>query len=244
MSIARLYQASPLTVNTSIRLDERAFHHAARVLRAKVGEQVILFNGEGGEYKAVIKNIDKKGMDVDILAFSEREAESPVAIHLAQGIARGEKMDFIVQKAVELGVSSIVPLFTERCNIKLADERAGKRLAHWRSICIGACEQSGRNRLPKIVEPISLNDWLPSAKADYSFVLSPVAQEKIPALTLKPQAAILLLIGPEGGLSETEINRAKQTGFMPLNLGPRILRTETASIAAITALQCRFGDLA
>lgn len=243
MSIARLYQATPLTVHTSVRLDERAFHHAARVLRATIGDQLVLFNGEGGEYTGVIKHIDKKGMDVDILSFSAREAEPPIAIHLAQGIARGEKMDFIVQKAVELGIAKIVPLLTERCNVKLADERAAKRLAHWRSIMIGACEQSGRNRLPDIVEPLAFKEWLPMARADRAFVLSPIAKEKLPEVALKPGASILLLIGPEGGLSQTEILAAESSGFLPLNLGPRVLRTETASIAAITALQCRYGDL-
>ncbi len=243
MSIARLYQATPLAVQTTIRLDERAFHHAARVLRAKIGDQVVLFNGEGGEYTAIIRHVDKIGMEVEVIAFMPRDVESPLEIHLAQGVARGEKMDFIVQKAVELGVSKIIPLFTERCNVKLADERAGKRLAHWRATIMGACEQSGRNRLPEIVEPVALKDWLPTVQTDYRFVLSPFVQDKLPP-TLKPKASVVLLIGPEGGLSQAEVQMSQQAGFTPLNLGPRVLRTETASLAAISALQCRYGDFA
>lgn len=242
--MTRLYQPSCFVIGKRYQLDERAFHHAVRVLRAKVGDELVLFNGEGGEYDAIIKSIEKKGMEVEVTAFTPREVESPINVHLVQGVARGEKMDFIVQKAVELGVNNITPLFTERCNVKLADGRANKRLAHWRSVIIGACEQSGRNRIPEIVEPIAFKDWLPTAQADYRFVLSPFVQEKLPALNVQAKASMMLLIGPEGGLSDAEVQAALQAGFIPLNLGPRILRTETASLAAISALQCRYGDFA
>ena len=181
MSISRIYQPISLEVSTTIRLDEKASHHLARVLRAEVGDTLTLFNGEGGEYQAVIKKIDKKGVDVDVLSFLDREVESPVTICLAQGIARGEKMDFIIQKAVELGVNTIVPLITERCNVRLDTAREEKRLQHWRSVVISACEQSGRNRLPEVLAPVSLQTWLPTFTADMRFILSPHHAEKIPA---------------------------------------------------------------
>lgn len=243
MSISRIYQAIPLMVKNTVRLDEGASHHLSRVLRAKLGDEITLFNGEGGEYLAVITKIDKKGVMVDILAHSPHEAESLIHIHLAQGIARGEKMDFIIQKAVELGVSKVTPLITERCNVRLDNEREEKRFKHWQAVAISACEQSGRNRVPEILPPILFMEWLPKAKADRAFVLSPHVEEKLAATKLPKDASILLLIGPEGGLSDQEVSNSLQQGFSPLNLGPRVLRTETASIASIAILQYCFGDM-
>lgn len=243
MSSIRIYQATPLAVNTSIQLSEKASHHVGRVLRAKPGDQLTLFNGQGGEYAAVIKRITKKEVEVDIIAFMAREVESPIDIHLAQGIARGEKMDFIVQKAVELGVKKIIPLITERCNVRLDNEREEKRLQHWQSVAISACEQSGRNYLPEVTAPISFNDWLPHVNADCCFVLSPHETNTLTHTKMPVHTSIVLLIGPEGGLSDAEVNAAKQRHFLPLNLGPRVMRTETAPIAAIAILQYQYGDL-
>jgi 16S rRNA (uracil1498-N3)-methyltransferase len=237
----RIYQAIPLVKNTTICLDEKASHHVARVLRAQVGETVVLFNGEGGEYRAVINGIHKKDVEVRIIEFVAREAESALEIHLAQGIARGEKMDFIVQKAVELGVRSITPLLTERCNVKLDGGREAKRALHWQAVAISACEQSGRNRLPQINAAVALDAWLATVKAEQCFVLSPHVEAKLTTPAKLNSAA--LLIGPEGGLSENEEAAAIKHGFLPLNLGPRILRTETATLAAVAVLQGRFGDL-
>ena len=152
-------------------------------------------------------------------------------------------MDYTIQKAVELGVSKIYPLLTERCNVKLDEDRRQKRLQHWQSIIISACEQSGRNKVPEIMPPQTLTYWLTTIKADHSFILAPTARQKLKQITLKNNASVVLLIGPEGGLSDLEINQAQQKGFTPLNLGPRVLRTETAAIAALTALQCYFGDM-
>lgn len=243
MTISRIYQAQPIETNSSLHLDEKASHHLAHVLRAKVGEQLILFNGSGGEYRAEISQIGKKGVEVTVLSFTAREVESPVAIHLAQGMARGEKMDFIIQKAVELGVNKITPLVTARCNVRISSEQAEKRLAHWESIAQSACEQSGRNYVPVIAAPVRLKDWFANSRADLSFVLSPHVSDKFPVKDPASIRSVQVLIGPEGGLDNQEVKEAQNLGFLPLSLGPRVLRTETATIAALTALQCRYGDL-
>ncbi|EKD54353.1 MAG: hypothetical protein ACD_60C00090G0002 [uncultured bacterium] len=239
----RIFQAIPLKVNTAIQLDQKASHHLARVLRASIGDPAIIFNGEGGEYASVIQSIDKKTVTVEIKQLIDRDVESSLDLWLAQGISRGEKMDYTIQKAVELGVKKIIPLFTERCNVKLDSERSKKRIEHWQSIIISACEQCGRNTVPTILAPQSLDVWLKTAKADHCFVLSPHTDKKLKTFTIENHSRVILLIGPEGGLSEQEMTQAVQQCFLPLNLGPRILRTETAGIAAMTALQCLFGDL-
>jgi 16S rRNA (uracil1498-N3)-methyltransferase len=240
--MTRVYQNQTLKVNAEVQLDEQASHYLARVLRMAVGDKLTVFNGEGGEYDAVIQQINKKNIQVGITTFNAREVESPINVTLAQGLARGEKMDFIVQKAVELGVKHIVPLMTERCNVKLDGAREEKRVQHWQLVAISACEQSGRNFVPTISAPITLQSWLPQVKADKCFVLSPHVATKLPEEKLKSGANIMLLIGPEGGLSDTEVQAAITHGFLPLSLGPRILRTETAPLAAIAMLQTKHGD--
>jgi 16S rRNA (uracil1498-N3)-methyltransferase len=233
--MTRIYQASELSPHSTITLDEFASHHLARVLRATIGDKVILFNGQGGEYSGVIQQINKKTVMVDLKEFIARDVESSLEIWLAQGISRGEKMDYTIQKAVELGVSKIIPLFSERCNVKLDSERSEKRIQHWQSVMISACEQSGRNRVPEIIMPQSLENWLPNVQADFRLVLSPYAECKLKQLAIPSKARVVLLIGPEGGLSDQEISLAVTHGFQALNLGPRVLRTETAAVAAITA---------
>jgi 16S rRNA (uracil1498-N3)-methyltransferase len=244
LAVTRIYQPISLSLQANVQLDAKASHHLVHVLRANEQDGVTLFNGEGGEYQAVITRIDKKGVHVKVIAWVPREVESPLVIHLAQGIARGEKMNFIIQKAVELGVNSITPLLTERCQVRVEGEREEKRLHHWQSIAISACEQSGRNRVPTIRAPSTLLSWLPIAQADRCFVLLPHVSTKLPTDKLAKQASILLLIGPEGGLSQEEVELTSKQGFSPLNLGPRILRTETATLAALTLLQSRYGDFA
>lgn len=241
--MTRVYQNQTLKVNTDLQLDEQASHHLSRVLRMAVGDALTVFNGEGGEYEAVIQQINKKNMVVKLVQFSPREAESPINITLAQGLARGEKMDFIVQKAVELGVKQVVPLITERCNVKLEGAREEKRVQHWQSVAVSACEQSGRNYVPTVSAPINLATWLSQAKADKCFVLSPHVTDKMPEEKLPAGTNIILLIGPEGGLSDAEVKAAIAHGFLPLNLGPRVLRTETAPLVSITMLQAYYGDL-
>ena len=243
MSVARIYQPYPINIHTSFTLDEPASHHLARVLRVNKGDVLTLFNGRGGEYEAVITHIDKKSVHVNILSYSQREAESPLQIHLAQGIARGEKMDFIIQKAVELGIHQITPLMTERCNVKWQNEREEKKLKHWQAIAISACEQTGRNRIPIITPPQSFAQWLAQMDTGVRLVLTPHIEAKLPS-EISKESSVVILIGPEGGLSDQEVTASIQQGFLPLNLGQRILRTETASLASIAILQYVYGDLA
>lgn len=243
MSIARVFQAATINVNQPLILSEDASHHLARVLRAEVGDQVTLFNGSGGDYLSVITEVTKKYVTVDVQQFIERHVEAPIHIHLAQGIARGEKMDIIVQKSVELGVSKITPLVTERCNVRLQQDREEKRMQHWRSVMISACEQSGRDCIPELSSPQNLDAWLKNIKADKCFVLSPHVATKLPQEKLPANASIVLLLGPEGGLSDEEVALAILHGFTPLNLGPRVLRTETATLAAMTVIQRAYGDM-
>lgn len=243
MTITRIFQPIPLQTNAAITLDADAAHHVARVLRATVGETIVIFNGEGGEFKGTISEINKKNVIVKLTDFEDKHTESSLELYLAQGISRGEKMDYTIQKAVELGVKKVFPLLTERCNVKLDEDRREKRLQHWSSIIVSACEQSGRNQLPEIFMPQPLEKFLDQTDAEFKFVLAPQAEKKLSQYELPPNSQVVLLIGPEGGLSITEIELAKRKGFLPLNLGPRILRTETAAVAALTALQFHAGDL-
>lgn len=240
----RIYQNTRLIAGQEYELDSAASHHLGRVLRAKLGDRLTIFNGDAGEFEAVISFIDKKKVIVTLQEFIDRTAESPISLCLAQGISRGEKMDYTIQKAVELGVTEIIPLLTERCTVKLDTERREKRLEHWQSIIVSACEQSGRNILPKIALPQTLTKWLPEVKSDQNFVLAPQASERLNKISLKNNSTITLLVGPEGGLSDQEIKIVTAYNFLPLNLGPRILRTETAAVAALTVLQCFYGDMA
>jgi len=242
VSIPRIYQTSTLKSYTTIRLDEKASHHVAYVLRAKPGDSLVLFNGKGGEYTGVINRIDKKYVEVEIKQFIAHEVESEVAISLAQGIARGDKMDVIVQKSVELGVQTIMPLITERCHFSKSSAQQ-KRLAHWQAVAISACEQCGRNRLPSITAPIMFNEWIELAKADHCFVLSPYHAADMNFKNLPEIKSIILLVGSEGGLTDDEVHLAIHHQFSPLYLGPRILRTETASLAAISIIQAYLGDM-
>jgi 16S rRNA (uracil1498-N3)-methyltransferase len=237
----RIYQATPLTLG-ELLLDEKASHHLARVLRANMGDEITLFNGEGGEYQALIRAFSKKHVTVELIQFIARDVESPAHLILAQGIARGEKMDFVIQKAVELGVSEIYPVITERCNVRLDKDREEKRLEHWRAVIISACEQSGRNRLPLLHAAISFDTLIETVQADMKFILLPDANQQLKSQHFAANK-IALLIGPEGGLGAQEIARAQAADFHALNLGPRVLRTETAALTALAVLQFKFGDL-
>lgn len=239
----RIFQPIPFQVSQTIFLDPASSHHIARVLRAKIGDELILFNNGDEEYLSIIERIDKKNVQVKIVSKRIVTTESTLQLHLAQGIAKGEKMDWIIQKAVELGVTTVTPIITEHCNVRLDSERSEKRLQHWQGVAIHACEQSGRTRVPKINEPVLYSKWLTTIAADYLFVLSPDANEKLTIEKLNKNSSMVLLTGPEGGLSESEINAAREHKFVALNLGPRILRTETASVAALAILQYFYGDL-
>ena len=241
MRIPRIYTGQALLGNARIELEPGPSAHVARALRMREGDKLTLFNGEGGEYPAEIAAIDKKKVLVTTGAHQALELESNLHIHLGIAVSRGDRMDWIVQKATELGVDALTPLFTERTEVKLAGDRAAKKIHHWQQIAISACEQCGRNRLPMIHALQELDHWLASTEAQRKFVLHHRA-DPAGGASEKP-ASIALLVGPEGGLSDQEISMAEQAGFQSLRLGPRILRTETAPLAAIAILQAHWGDM-
>lgn len=243
MRIPRIFQAQQWSIGESYALSDDAFGHVIRVLRLKDGDAIVLFNGEEhGEYQARLTNVSKKSAQVTIIAFDKVNNESPISIHLGQGISRGDRMDFTLQKSVELGVTSITPLFTERCGVKLSGERLQKKVEQWQKIVISACEQSGRCIVPKVNQPMHLADWTKEDTNEFKLNLHPRAKHSI--MTLPEELTnTRLLIGPEGGLSDDEIAMSVENGFTEVLLGPRVLRTETAALTAITSLQCRYGDM-
>lgn len=222
-------------------LPQAAAHHAARVLRMRVGDTLALFNGHGGEYHAHITAIDRDKVTVAIQAFDPIEREAPLAITLMQGIAHGERMDAVIQKATELGVARIVPVACARSVTRLDAERADKRVAHWRSIAIAACEQCGRNRVPEIGAVVVLESAVEHETAGLRLMLSPHASVSLRSIAQRPDG-VTLLVGPEGGLTDAEEGAATAAGFQPIRLGPRVLRTETAGPAFIAALLALHGD--
>lgn len=242
MRIPRIYTPQPLHAGARITLDENAFSHAIRVLRLGAGDALILFNSQGGEYAAVLIEASRKLAIAEIQGFNNIETESPLNISLGQCISRGEKMDYTIQKAVELGVTAITPLFSERCGVRLDGERMERKIEHWQAIVIGACEQCGRNRVPVVHPPQALMDWLTTCPSGLRLVLSPSATATLHDLAT-PDAPLALLLGPEGGLTDAEINAAIKSGFNGIRLGPRILRTETAAVATLSAIQTLWGDL-
>lgn len=242
MRCPRIYTPQSLASHTTLPLDAEAAHHIARVLRMQNGDSLILFNGDGNEYPATIASIDKKSVHVALEAASSIARESPLAIHLGIAISKGERMDWVIQKATELGVTEITPLQTERVEVRLNSEREEKKLAHWQAIAVSACEQCQRNRIPVIHSPQPLSAWLDSVQSDAKFVLHHRSEVNLSATTKQPQS-VALLIGPEGGLSDMEIVLAEKKDFAPLRLGPRVLRTETAPLAALSILQFLWGDL-
>lgn len=238
MSLPRFYVDAELALGT-VDLPEATSHYLSRVLRLAVGAQIQLFDGSGEEYLGVITAISKKVVSVELTEQVAGLPNSSLVIHLGQGLSRGERMDWAIQKATELGVTEITPLFTERCEVRLNDERAEKRLAHWRQIAISACEQCGRSRLPVIHPPKLVTEWMQALQADLKLVLHPVAQ---PLTAHQPPNSLAFLIGPEGGLTEAEVAQAADAGFLPARLGPRVLRTETAPVVALSVAQQLWGD--
>jgi 16S rRNA (uracil1498-N3)-methyltransferase len=238
----RLYCDLALSPGAEIVLPESAARHAVTVLRLQVGDTLNLFNGAGGEYQASLIAVNKREARVRLIEFHAAERESPLAITLALGISAGERMDYSLQKATELGVTAIQPLATERSVVKLAGERADKRLQHWHNVVIAACEQCGRNRVPAVAPVQTLFDYLAGVgKGGRLLMLSPDAA--VPLKRVPPSAGVTLLIGAEGGLAPAERQAAEASGFEPVSLGPRILRTETAPVAALAVLQALWGDL-
>lgn len=242
MRIPRIYHSSAIASGQELALDEEAANHVGRVLRMPTGAGLILFNGDGFNYPAVICSSDKKRVSVKVTSAEPNPVESPLRIHLGQGISRGDRMDFAIQKAVELGVTEITPLFTERCGVKLDGERLSKRNEQWQKMAISACEQSGRSVVPVVHPAISLTLWLAQQTKELKLTLHPRAADTIK--TLQPALEVRLVIGPEGGFSDQEMAMTAEAGFNGIQLGPRVLRTETAALTAISALQLQFGDLA
>jgi 16S rRNA (uracil1498-N3)-methyltransferase len=241
MRVPRIYTPQPLTTGAVVALEEEAANHVGRVLRLRPGAPLRLFNGAGGEFEAAVAQAGKREVTVEIGAHLAGEAESPLQLTLIQSISRGERMDFTLQKAVELGVTRIVPVFSARSVVSLDGDRLERRHEHWMKIIVGACEQSGRNRLPQLAAACDLAQALASGPEGLRLVLDPVGAEALSALP--GASAITLLVGPEGGLDDRELAQARAAGFRGLRLGPRVLRTETAALVALSVLQARWGDL-
>lgn len=239
----RFYLPDTLHADTIIGLPEASAHHAVRVLRLSVGDAVTLFNGNGGEWAASIHHIDRRAVEVQVHHAVPVERESALRITLAQGISSGERMDYTLQKAVELGVAAIQPIACERSVVKLSGERAGKRHSHWQNLVIAACEQCGRNRIPEVAEITSIASWLEQHDpAAIRILFAPAAGDTLHTLP-RPAHPIIMLAGPEGGFAPHEYTAALAAGFIPMRLGPRVLRTETAALAALAAMQALWGDL-
>ncbi|MBU9810353.1 16S rRNA (uracil(1498)-N(3))-methyltransferase [Rahnella perminowiae] len=242
MRIPRIYHPEILTARSEIALSEDAANHVGRVLRMQPGQAIQLFDGSNQVFEASITQVDKKSVRVSLNEGVLADNESPLNLHLGQVISRGEKMEFTIQKSIELGVNTITPLFSERCGVKLDGERLEKKLQQWQKIAIAACEQCGRNRIPEIRPAMQLEAWCGEQDDSLKLNLHPRASHSINTLPL-PVSHVRLLIGPEGGLSADEIAMTSGYGFTDILLGPRVLRTETTALTAITALQVRFGDL-
>lgn len=242
MRLTRSYVALPLAPGDEIPLPEDVAGHLVRVLRLQPGDACVLFNGDGHDYDARLVAAGKREARAEILAARPVKNESPLRISLLQGIARGEKMDWILQKATELGVARIVPVDSERSEVKLDAARAEKRLAHWREVVVSACEQSGRAVVPEVLPPQPLGQGA-ALREGRGFLLDPVATQTLASLQGNPPGACMLAIGPEGGWSPRDHEQLQAAGYEGLRLGPRVLRTETAGIAAISALQALAGDL-
>ncbi|MDC9597637.1 16S rRNA (uracil(1498)-N(3))-methyltransferase [Xenorhabdus anantnagensis] len=242
MRIPRIYHPEPLSIGTEIYLSDDAANHVGRVLRMSNGQALQLFDGSNQVFDAEITETSKKMVKVSILDGKLSDHESPLNLHLGQVMSRGEKMEFTIQKSVELGVNTITPLLSERCGVKLDAERLEKKLQQWKKIVISACEQCGRNRIPEIRPVMPLETWCAENDGSLKLNLHPRANHSINTLPL-PVEKVRLLIGPEGGLSAEEIEMTAKHQFTDILLGPRILRTETTALTVITALQVRFGDL-
>ena len=245
MTAPRFYCPVPLTVGAGVDLPENAARHACRVLRLRAGDELTLFDGAGGEYAARIAAVARERVSAEVLHWRDVECEAPLRLALVQALQAGEKMDMTMQKAVELGVARIVPVASKRSVVRLDGERALRRLAHWRGVVASACEQCGRNRVPEVTPLAGLDRWLgePAASGALRLMLVPGAAQTLNDLAIPaPGAEIELLIGAEGGLAPEEVALAAAAGYLGVRLGPRILRTETAGLAALAAIQCLWGD--
>ena len=242
MRLPRLYVDRTLVPGATLDLPDGAARHLVQVLRLGVDAPLLVFNGDGRDYAARVTRAGRQGAVLAIASAGEEEPHPPLAIRLALGISKGDRMDYAIQKSVELGVAAIAPLFTRRSVVQLQGERLVRRMEHWQGIVTGACEQSGRRRLPCLEPAVALAEWLAEVRSG-GLLLDPEAPQSLAALPA-PQGPVTLLVGPEGGLSIRERDLARSHGFRGVRLGPRILRTETAPLAAIAVIQALWGDLA
>lgn len=228
----RFYIDTELQAGTTVALSEAVFHHWCRVLRAQIDDQAILFNGKGGEYQVHLVEINKKNAFVSVDVFHPQDHTPAFQVTLGQVMSKGDRMDYAIQKATELGVHAIQLLTSERCEMRLKYERDQKKIEHWQGIAIAACEQCGMNRIPQILAPLTVQDWVSQNQADLKLVMA-LSQEKIQLPQPLP-VQIAVLVGPEGGLSQSEIDFANEQGFASWTIGDRVLRTETAPIVALS----------
>ena len=239
----RFYCPIPLAIGAVVTLPDDIARHI-HVLRLTVGDSITLFNGEGGEYTATLVAVDKKRAVAEVKTFSPREAELPYSVTIAQALPEGSKIDWIIEKAVELGAAALQPIAAQRCVVRLSAERAAKKLEHWRGIAASAAEQSGRNRLLHVGEPVDFHEWISQRNLHSRIMLSPRAEQSLSDWARHhPPQAVALLIGPEGGFTEQEEQAAIKHGVQPLSIGPRVLRTETAALAALAALNAVWGEI-
>ncbi len=241
MRLSRIYIQEPISPSAALTLPPQAAHYVARVLRLGRGDPLILFNGDGLDYPARIVETSKHGVSVTVEAGQVVATESALTCILGLAISRGDRMDYAVQKSTELGVTEIVPLFTAHGEVRLSGERAEKRRQHWQQVAISACEQCGRARVPLVHAPQSLADWLGIARAGTRLLLD--GHDARPLPETRPEGEVNLLIGPEGGFSWKEVALANSQGFVTVRLGPRVLRTETAPVVALSVVQYLWGDL-
>lgn len=245
MGIPRFYCPVTIFPGAEIPLPEAAGHHALRVLRLKVGDAAVVFNGDGSEYSGRISRAGRQGISVTALEQRNAGRESPLQVRLVQGLVGSDKMDWLLEKATELGVAEVQPVSTSRSVVRLSGERAEKRLAHWQGVVIAACEQCGRTRLPQLTPLLTFAAWLEveqrAATEGFGILLAPQARQGLSTLP-RPGGKVTLLVGPEGGFSDEEQMLAEQRGFLPVRLGARILRTETVALAALAAMQALWGD--
>ena len=240
MPLPRIHCDVRLGPGAQLTLAPEAAQHVAKALRLKAGDSIVVFDGRGGEHEASITRIDKDRVDVKVGAWRDARTESSVAVGLVQGLPESDKMDWIIQKSVELGVAWIQPIVCDRSVVRLSAERAAKREAHWRRVAVAACEQSGRSRVPEVRPTLGFMSWIAVASQMRRWVLTPGAAAL--AAQLRPIGPVELVIGPEGGLSERERDLALSQGCVPVSLGPRVLRTETAPLAALAAINALWGD--
>ena len=244
MRLSRVYLDSPLALNAAISLPKEIAHYLSNVLRLRVDDELLVFNSQQGEFRARVTSVTKRAVDIELLekrrAALDAAKQASLSIHLILGLSRGDRMDFAVQKSTELGVNEITPIYTEYGEVRLKPERVEKKLQHWQKIAISACEQSGRLDVPVIHKPVSLME-LSLSKSANKWMLEPSGSDALPQSIAENN--VVLLIGPEGGFSENEIDWAQCNDFQVVALGSRILRTETAPVAALAILQHKYGDM-